>query len=71
MHSHGDPLLAVPDSFLQNNVGSVLCGIVSSYCSFKGKFTEQDNNYLSVPLYCNNAFGYGRALENKLDEHFF
>jgi hypothetical protein len=63
--------MVVDDSFISNNVGEILRAIVVSYCIFKGKFTEQDNNYLSVPIYCNIAFGYGRALQNKLDENFF
>jgi hypothetical protein len=54
----------------RNIVGSVLKEIVKSYWSLKSKFTEQDNN-LSVPLYCNKAYGYGRALQNKLDEYVF
>jgi hypothetical protein len=26
---------------------------------------------MTVPIYCNNAFGYGRGLVNKLDDNFF
>jgi exonuclease III len=68
---NGNPLMVVDDSFLLNNVKEILRAIIVSYCTFKCKFTEQDNNYLSVPIYCNNAFGYGWALQNKLDENFF
>jgi hypothetical protein len=30
-----------------------------------------DNNYLKVPIYCNDAFGYDRGNGSKLDELFF
>jgi hypothetical protein len=26
---------------------------------------------MSVPIYCNTAFGYGRGLQNTLDDSFF
>jgi hypothetical protein len=68
---NGNPLMVADDSIVSTNVGTILRGIVKSYCIFKRKFTEHDNNYLSVPLYCNTAFGYGWALQNKLDENFF
>jgi hypothetical protein len=32
---------------------------------------KRDNNYLCVPIYCNDSFGYGRGRYFKLDEEFF
>jgi hypothetical protein len=45
--------------------------IINSYNLFKGKFTKKSNNYMSVPIYCNTAFGHGRGLQNILDDSFF
>jgi hypothetical protein len=33
--------------------------------------TKAGNNFLKVPIYCKNAFGFGRGNINKLDEEFF
>jgi hypothetical protein len=63
--------LVAHDSFTKNSVETVLNNIVASFCRFKEKFAVLDNNYMSVPFYCKNSFGYGRGLEHKLDENFF
>jgi hypothetical protein len=49
----------------------VLNNIVESYSHFKAKYTQLDNNFMVTPIFCNNAFGYGRGLVNKLDDVFF
>ncbi len=69
--SNNNALLVVPDTITRNTVGVVLNNIVVSFCRFKEKFATLDNNYMTVPFYCNNSFGYGRGLEHKLDEQFF
>ncbi len=61
----------VNDSHSRNALGTVLQNILVSYDSFKCSFTKVDNNYLKVPIYCNNAFGFGRGNMNRLDEEFF
>jgi hypothetical protein len=69
--SNNSALLVTSDSLTRNSVGMVLNNIVASFCKFKEKFATLDNNYMTVPFYCNNSFGYGRGMEHKLDEHIF
>jgi hypothetical protein len=69
--SNGNIANIVKDSYAMNALGTVLQNILVSYDRFKCSFTKVGNNYLKVPIYCNNAFGYGRGNNNKLDEAFF
>jgi hypothetical protein len=59
------------DSVTQNALGSTLSEIARSYSDFKKAFSMVDNNYLKVPIYCNDSFGYDRGNGTKLDEIFF
>jgi hypothetical protein len=61
----------VNDSHSRLVLGTVLQNILFSYERFKCSFTKVDNNYLKVPIYCNEAFGFGRGNTNRLDEFFF
>ncbi len=61
----------VNDSHSRLVLGTVLQNILVSYERFKCSFTKVDNNYLKVPIYCNEAFGFGRGNVNRLDEFFF
>jgi hypothetical protein len=61
----------VNDSHSRLVLGTVLQNILLSYERFKCSFTKVDNNYLKVPIYCNEAFGFGRGNTNRLDEFFF
>jgi hypothetical protein len=61
----------VNDSHSRLVLGTVLQNILFSYEPFKCSFTKVDNNYLKVPIYCNEAFGFGRGNMNHLDEFFF
>ncbi len=69
--SGGDVTLLANDNITRNAVGCTLNYIVDSYMQFKSKFTVIGNNYLTVPLYCNAAFGYDRGNHKKLDSDFF
>jgi hypothetical protein len=68
---NGNVLNIANDSWARARVGPVLRNIMNSYEHFKDKFTRQNNNYKSVPIYCNRAFGYGRGMLQKLDDIFF
>jgi hypothetical protein len=68
---NGNVLNIANDSWARARVGPVLRNIMNSYEHFKDKFTRQNNNYISVPIYCNRAFGYGRGMLQKLDDIFF
>jgi hypothetical protein len=70
-HSDGNVLNSVNDDWVKQKVGPVLCNILDSYSSFRSAYTKQNCNYMTVPIYCNDAFGYGRGLVNKLDDKFF
>jgi hypothetical protein len=59
------------DRKTSDQLGTVLKNIALSYCHFKGQFTKAGNNFLSVPIYCNAAIGYGRGFQNTLDDAFF
>jgi hypothetical protein len=59
------------DALAKSTLGTVLQNILVSYDRFKCSFTKAGNNFLKVPIYCNNAFGFGRGNINKLDENFF
>jgi hypothetical protein len=61
----------VYDNHARSVLGTVLSNITKSYDKFKEKYAQVENNYLKVPIYCNNAFGYGRGIGNRLDENFF
>ncbi len=61
----------VSDKKTRDGNGLVLNNIIDSFSYFKTKFTQTDNNFMITPIYCNGAFGYGRGLENKLDDTFF
>jgi hypothetical protein len=67
----GDVLNSCFDTAFRESVGDLLCNIVKSFSYFKMHFTMSSNNYLYVPIYCNDTFGYGRGLENKLNGEFF
>ncbi len=69
--SGGKPEQITYDRYTQGKVGRVISNIINSFCTFKSKFTNKFNNYMSVPIYCNTAFGYGRGLRNTLDDSFF
>jgi hypothetical protein len=69
--SGGRPELISTDRYTTGKIGQVLSNIINSYSIFKGKFTKKFNNYMSVPIYCNTAFGHGRGLHNILDDTFF
>jgi hypothetical protein len=49
----------------------VVKNILSAAVIFAGAFTAASNNFLSVPILNNNAFGYGRGGVEKFDETFF
>jgi hypothetical protein len=68
---NGNVLDIANDSWARAKVGPVLRNIMNSYEHFKDKFTRLNNNYKSVPIYCNRAFGYGRGMLQKLDDEFF
>ncbi len=55
--SNGKPENVVNDEFTLNKVGLVFKNIIDSFVIFKGKFTQKENNYMTVPFYCNSAFG--------------
>jgi hypothetical protein len=59
------------DSVTQNALGSTLSEITRSYSDFKKAVSMVDNNYLKVPIYCNDSFGYDRGNGTKLDKLFF
>jgi hypothetical protein len=69
--SGGDVTLLANDNITRKAVGCTLNYLVDSYSLFKSKFTVLGNNYLTVPLYCNAAFGYDRGNRKKLDAEFF
>jgi hypothetical protein len=69
--SGGDVTLLPNDNITKNAVGCTLTNLVDSYSRFKSKFTVLGNNYLTVPIYCNSAFGYDRGNRIKLDAEFF
>jgi hypothetical protein len=61
----------VSDKKTRDGNGLVLNNIIDSFTYFKTRFTQTDNNFMNCPIYCNGAFGYGRGLQNKLDDTFF
>jgi hypothetical protein len=67
----GDVCNVVADRFTMDTIGSTLGNLVISFCKFKEAYCRVGNNFMSMQLYCNNAFGYGRGMVNKLDENFF
>jgi hypothetical protein len=71
LYGNGNPLLVVNDRKTKEENGLVLNNIIESFSYFKSKFAQADNNFMVSPFYCNDAFGYGRGLINKLDEVFF
>ncbi len=71
LYGNGNLTLVVNDGIVKDNLGTVLNNIIESFCRFKGKYTAIDNNYIYMPIYCNNGFGYGRGLLQKLDDQFF
>lgn len=48
-----------------------MSNIINSFCHFKKEYTKCEKNFLTVPFYCNKAFGYGRGNVHYLDEGFF
>jgi hypothetical protein len=67
----GDVCNVVADRFTMSNVGSTFGNLVTSFCKFKEAYCQVGNNFMGMQPYCNNAFGYGRGMANKLDEEFF
>ncbi len=67
----GDVYNVVADRFTMSNIGSTLGNLVTSFCKFREAYCQVDNNFMCMQLYCNNAFGHGRGMANKLDEEFF
>jgi hypothetical protein len=61
----------VNDTVTTNAVGVALSNIINSFCQFKEEYTKIGDNYLTVPFYCNRAFGYGRGNVYHLDDEFF
>ncbi len=70
-NSGGNILDLVLDRKTNDCLGTVLKNIASSYCYFKCQFTRAGNNFLTVPIYCNAAIGYGRGYQSTLDDIFF
>ncbi len=70
-HSDGSIINSVNDVWVKNRIGPILCNILDSYSRFRAAYAKQNSNYKVVPIYCNDAFGYGRGLLNKLDDEFF
>jgi hypothetical protein len=71
LYGNGNPLNVVNDKRTRDGNGLVLNNIIDSFSYFKTRFTQTDNNFMYIPIYCNGAFGYGRGLQNKLDDTFF
>jgi hypothetical protein len=69
--SGGDVSMLSNDNITRNAVGNTLSCLVNSYSHFKSKYATLGNNYLTVPIYCNPAFGYDRGNRKKLDDEFF
>ncbi len=69
--SNGNILNTVNDNYCLEKVGIALKNIINSYCMFRKCFSEQGDNFMNVPIYCNPAFGYSRGRNNELDYRFF
>jgi hypothetical protein len=67
----GDVTRLVADGWTKSRVGPVLWNIILSFNKFKENYAKHGNNYKLMPIYGNNAFGYGRGMKEKLDENFF
>ncbi len=59
------------NNIAKQSVGPILSDIINSFSKFKAECTKIGNNYLVCPIYCNEAFGIGRDLIEKLDDDFF
>jgi hypothetical protein len=70
-HSNGSITNSVNDSWVKEKIGPILCNILDSYNKFRAAYAKENSNYKVVPIYCNDAFGYGRGLINKLNDKFF
>ncbi len=71
MLADGTVFNVVNDTVTTNAVGVALSNIIDSFCKFKEEYTKCGENYLTVPFYCNRAFGYGRGNVHHLDDEFF
>jgi hypothetical protein len=69
--SNGSIANSVNDSWVKGKISPVLSNILDSYNKFRAAYTRENSNYKVVPIYCNDAFGYGRGLANKLNDNFF
>ncbi len=69
-YSNGSIINSVNDPWVKDRIGPILCNIMDSYNKFRTAYAKENNNYKVVPIYCNDAFGYGRELVNKLDDKF-